>query len=151
MRGRGPVSGTAGPIWTHSSITSDATPINPFVGSTHVHNAFLYNHSRSRGPCRLRSGPFSPKRKSLGFGPVHPHAKFHSDLVVVTSNFGTTEDPLEIARSFVTELLGPQLAPENGFAIRKDSYTDKATGVSHVYVRQRVNGVEVADGDINRD
>ncbi|TFY79758.1 hypothetical protein EWM64_g4254 [Hericium alpestre] len=95
------------------------------------------------------SAPSYSKRKSLGFGPVHPHAKFHSDPVVVTSNFGTTEDPLEIARSFVTELLGPQLAPENGFAIRKDSYTDKATGVSHVYVRQLVNGVEVADGDIN--
>ncbi|KAA1470881.1 extracellular elastinolytic metallo proteinase [Dentipellis sp. KUC8613] len=89
------------------------------------------------------------RRKSLGFGPVHPHAKFHSSPAVITSNFLSTNDPYAIATSFVSDLLGDQFTAENGFAIRKDSYTDKATGVTHVYVRQIVNGVEVADGDIN--
>jgi hypothetical protein len=31
----------------------------------------------------------------------------------------------------------------------KDSYTDKNTGVTHIYVRQLVNGLEVTDGDMN--
>jgi extracellular elastinolytic metalloproteinase len=35
------------------------------------------------------------------------------------------------------------------FVIREDSYQDKNTGVSHVYLRQVVNGLEVIDGDIN--
>ncbi|KAH9987985.1 Fungalysin metallopeptidase-domain-containing protein [Russula vinacea] len=76
-------------------------------------------------------GPIS-RRKTMGFGPVHPHAKFHT-----------------IARSFVTVLLSDQLSGDNGFALRKDSYTDKATGVTHVFFRQMINGIEVADGDIN--
>lgn len=37
----------------------------------------------------------------------------------------------------------------DGYFIRKDSYTDTNSGVSHVYVRQVVNGLEVADGNIN--
>jgi extracellular elastinolytic metalloproteinase len=35
------------------------------------------------------------------------------------------------------------------YSIRDDSYTDTNTGVTHVYVRQFVNGLEVVDGDIN--
>ncbi|KAI0028213.1 Fungalysin metallopeptidase-domain-containing protein [Vararia minispora EC-137] len=99
--------------------------------------------------CTLATNGHLSGRKSLGFGPVHPHAKFHSTRAVVTNNFLTTSDPLEIAREFVTDLLKDQLALENSFALRKDSYTDKATGVTHAYFRQIVNGVEVADGDIN--
>ncbi|KAI9439256.1 extracellular elastinolytic metallo proteinase [Lactarius indigo] len=88
-------------------------------------------------------------RKTMGFGPVHPHAKFHTSPASFAKASVFTSDPYEIARSFVTELLQDQLSEDNEFTLRKDSYTDSATGVTHVYFRQMVNGLEVADGDIN--
>lgn len=93
------------------------------------------------------------RRKSLGFGPVHPHAVFRSSPDQIPTNgfrpFDAESDPIEVARSFVDGLLGGRLTPSNTYTIRKDSYTDKNTGVTHVYFRQIVNGMEVADGDIN--
>jgi extracellular elastinolytic metalloproteinase len=89
------------------------------------------------------------RRKTMGFGPVHPHAKFHNSPASFAKASVFTHDPFEIARSFVTELLQDQLSADNEFALRKDSYTDTATGVTHVYFRQMINGLEVADGDIN--
>jgi Fungalysin/Thermolysin Propeptide Motif len=89
------------------------------------------------------------RRKTMGFGPVHPHAKFHTSPVSFAQASVFSSDPYEIARSFVTGLLQDQLSADNGFTLRKDSYTDKATGVTHVFFRQMVNGIEVADGDIN--
>lgn len=93
------------------------------------------------------------RRKSLGFGPVHPHAVFRSSPYQIQTNgflpFSSDSDPIEVARHFVEDHLAGRLTPDNTFTIRKDSYTDKNTGVTHVYVRQVVNGIEVADGDIN--
>ncbi|KAH9987993.1 hypothetical protein BJV77DRAFT_964619 [Russula vinacea] len=63
--------------------------------------------------------------------------------------FSSSSDPYEIARGFVTALLGDQLSGVNSFALRNDSYTNKANGVTHVFFRQMINGIEVADGDIN--
>jgi extracellular elastinolytic metalloproteinase len=85
----------------------------------------------------------------MGFGPVHPHAKFHTSPISSAKASFFNSDPLEVARSFVRELLEEQLSGDNSFALRKDSYTDKATGVTHVFFRQMINGIEVADGDIN--
>jgi extracellular elastinolytic metalloproteinase len=89
------------------------------------------------------------RRKTLGFGPVHPHAKFHTSPAPFAKASFFTSDPYDIARSFVTDLLHNQLSEGNSFVLRKDSYTDKATGVTHVFFRQMINGIEVADGDIN--
>ncbi|KAJ8519192.1 hypothetical protein ONZ45_g3846 [Pleurotus djamor] len=93
------------------------------------------------------------RRKSLGFGPEHPHAKFHaSPYQIQTNGFlpaSIDADPFKVATAFLDDLLSTQLSPNNRYRIRKDSYTDSATGVTHVYVRQLVNGLEVADGDIN--
>ena len=97
----------------------------------------------------LAHGDLAPRRKTMGFGPVHPHAKFHTSPVSFAKASVYTSDPYEVARSFVTELLQDQLSPDNEFALRKDSYTDKATGITHVHFRQMVNGLEVADADIN--
>ena len=47
------------------------------------------------------------------------------------------------------DLLGNQLSGSSSYYIRDDSYTDSNTGVTHVYARQTVNGLEVADGHIN--
>ncbi|KAI9439259.1 extracellular elastinolytic metallo proteinase [Lactarius indigo] len=97
----------------------------------------------------LAHGNHMSYRKTMGFGPVRPHAKFHTSPASFVKTSVFTSDPYEIARSFVTELLQDQLSEVNEFTLRKDSYTDSATGVTHVYFRQMVNGLEVADGDIN--
>lgn len=89
------------------------------------------------------------RRKTMGFGPVHPHAKFHTNPTPVAEASSLSSDPYDVARSFVTDVLRDQLSEVNSLALRKDSYTDKATGVTHVFFRQMVNGLEVADGDIN--
>ena len=87
------------------------------------------------------------RRKTLGFGPVLPHAAYHSNPVYHDSLLRTSEDPLQVARLFVDDIV--RNIPGGSFQIRKDSYTDSATGVTHVYVRQYMNGIEVADGDMN--
>ena len=93
------------------------------------------------------------RRKSLGFGPEHPHAVFRaSPFQIQTNGFTPTDpsmDPLDVARIFVDDVLSTQAAQDLSYKIRKDSYTDKNTGVTHVYVRQLVNGLEVTDGDMN--
>lgn len=94
-----------------------------------------------------------PLRKSLGFGPKHPHAEFHaSPYSIATNGFMPAHpdsDPFVVAKTFVEDVLVGQLDQSRSYKIRKDSYTDKNTGVTHVYVRQVINGVEVADGDMN--
>ncbi|KAJ3570745.1 hypothetical protein NP233_g4203 [Leucocoprinus birnbaumii] len=105
----------------------------------------VYGHGRdSNTPLR--------RRKTLGFGPEHPHAVFNSNpYQIQTVGFtplSPTTDPYEVARLFVSDVLG--VSDDTGsWKIRKDSYTDKNTGVTHVYVRQVVNGLEVTDGDMN--
>jgi extracellular elastinolytic metalloproteinase len=91
------------------------------------------------------------RRKSLGFGPEHPHAVFHTGPIQVTDGFMPvhTNDPFLVAELFLQHLLNDQLSGWNSYYIRGDSYTDSNSGVTHVYVRQVVNGLEVADGDIN--
>lgn len=93
------------------------------------------------------------RRKSLGFGPVHPHSVFRSSPYQIQTNgflpLTAESDPIEVARLFVEDHLAGRLTPEMTFTIRKDSYTDVNTGVTHVYIRQIVQGIEVADGDIN--
>ncbi|KAF9026947.1 hypothetical protein BDZ89DRAFT_827216 [Hymenopellis radicata] len=92
-------------------------------------------------------------RKSLGFGPVHPHSVYHSSpYSIVTNGFvpqGPYTDAFEVARLFVEDVLVGQLSETHSYRIRKDSYTDRNTGITHVYVRQLINGLEVADGDMN--
>ncbi|KAF7291524.1 Extracellular metalloproteinase [Mycena kentingensis (nom. inval.)] len=100
---------------------------------------------------RVSDGPVR-QRKSLGFGPVHKHAVYKaSPYQVQTNSFKRMvpeTDPFVVAQSFVEDILGNQ--PEaSSYKIRKDSYTDKNTGITHVYVRQLVNGLEVTDGDMN--
>ena len=93
------------------------------------------------------------RRKSLGFGPEHPHAVFRSSPYHIQTNGFTpmdhSTDPLDVARIFVDNVLATQSSQGLSYKIRKDSYTDKNTGVTHVYVRQLVNGLEVTDGDMN--
>lgn len=100
--------------------------------------------------------PAFPIRKSLGFGPTHPRTSFKSnpnDIPYYNEALlsPTTEEPFAVASSFVEVLLAldNQLSERSSFVLRTDSYTDDATGVTHAYFRQIINGLEVADGDIN--
>jgi extracellular elastinolytic metalloproteinase len=81
-------------------------------------------------------------RKSLGFGPVLPQAGLRTPAAQAFAP-DADADPFGVAEALVRGLTA------HDFVRRADSYMDAATGVSHVYFRQRVNGVEVADGDIN--
>ncbi|EIN04226.1 hypothetical protein PUNSTDRAFT_93317 [Punctularia strigosozonata HHB-11173 SS5] len=93
-----------------------------------------------------------PYRKSLGFGPVHPHAVFRSAPYQVQAaglRASPDVDPLDVATTFVVNHLRDVLSETSSFVLREDSYTDEATGVTHAYFRQIVNGVEVIDGDLN--
>ncbi|CAE7183130.1 unnamed protein product, partial [Rhizoctonia solani] len=81
-------------------------------------------------------------RKSLGFGFSHPTSDYVTEPQIAPS-FAAQADPLDVAHAFL------QPYTDSDYFIRKDSYTDTNTGVTHVYVRQRIHGLEVADGDIN--
>ncbi|KAJ3773043.1 Fungalysin metallopeptidase-domain-containing protein [Lentinula raphanica] len=91
-------------------------------------------------------------RKSLGFGPTIPHAVYRSiprqnhvnEFMPQSSNL----DPFEVARQFIDDIIGPDQV-QSSYKIRSDSYTDPSTGVTHVYVRQLLHGIEVADGNMN--
>ncbi|KXN82990.1 Extracellular metalloproteinase NpIII [Leucoagaricus sp. SymC.cos] len=105
----------------------------------------VYGHGRdSNTPLR--------RRKTLGFGPEHPHAVFKSNpYQIQTVGFtpvSPSTDSYDVARLFVSDVLG--VSDENtSYKFRRDSYTDESTGVTHIYIRQVVNGLEVADGDMN--
>lgn len=89
------------------------------------------------------------RRKTLGFGPVLPHAVYNTNVVPV-AEIQTAEDndPYVVAQRFA-ESLTRDSPLASSFRIRDDSYTDKTTGVTHVYARQYMYGIEVADGDMN--
>ena len=80
---------------------------------------------------------------------MHPHARFTTspEEHLSSPSFGDALEPIVVARSFVDNLTRD--LEQSTFRIRDDSYTDDRTGVSHVYVKQIIKGLEVADGDIN--
>ncbi|KAG8934443.1 Fungalysin/Thermolysin Extracellular metalloproteinase 5 [Tulasnella sp. 418] len=87
-----------------------------------------------------------PQRKSLSFGPQLPSKYSTSPQPHVASL--TSDKPRcdhSVAKAYVKDVLGH----EGEFRVREDSYKDPTTRVTHVYLRQYVNGIEVADGDIN--
>jgi len=103
----------------------------------------VYGHGRdSNTPLR--------RRKTLGFGPEHPHAVFKSNPYQIQTNgfapLSSATDPYDVARLFVSDVLS---VSSGSWKIRKDSYTDESTGITHIYIRQVVNGLEVVDGDMN--
>ena len=90
--------------------------------------------------------PLPQRRKSLSFGPVLPHARF--EIPPVADGFAAlSTDPFHVARDFLNQYVDPAVG--RAYTIRSDSYTDQRTGITHVYARQIVGGIEVADGHIN--
>lgn len=102
-----------------------------------------HRRNGNEGPVKLR--------KSLGFGPVLPHAVYNS-LPKESSSFlppNPNADPFEVARQFIDDTLGASFTDGSSYRIRPDSYTDPFTGITHVYARQLIHGLEVADGNMN--
>ncbi|KAG0314809.1 Fungalysin/Thermolysin Extracellular metalloproteinase 5 [Dissophora globulifera] len=56
---------------------------------------------------------------------------------------GSSADPKQVALDFVEQKL------TDSEYIVKNAYTSKHNGVTHVYLRQRIDGLEVINGDIN--
>ncbi|KAG0194999.1 Fungalysin/Thermolysin Extracellular metalloproteinase 5, partial [Mortierella sp. GBA43] len=56
---------------------------------------------------------------------------------------GPAENPTKVATDFVEERL-----TSSGYIV-KNAYTSDHNGVTHVYLRQVVDGLEVVNGDIN--
>lgn len=98
-------------------------------------------------------GSVLAQRKSLGHGPLLSHARFVTEVPRVPApSFASINTPADVAKLH----LGGILRQPNGYLpiegvdyfIRDDSYEDD-TGVTHIYIRQLVNGLEVADANIN--
>src|SRR6185369_12133801 len=88
-----------------------------------------------------------PNTQRLNFGPNLNHRKYSAPSI---REFGPlyydpfySNDPKKIATSFVEEL-----HPSSDFII-KDIYKSDHTNVTHVYFKQVVNGLTVANGDLN--
>ncbi|KZV98936.1 hypothetical protein EXIGLDRAFT_739121 [Exidia glandulosa HHB12029] len=89
-------------------------------------------------------------RKSLSFGPHLTHARYEANpapSLLAAANAASDKDPHAVAKAF----LGDRYPATAGvdWKIREDSYTDANSGVTHIYARQYVNGLEVADGNLN--
>ncbi|KAN0064982.1 hypothetical protein ACQY0O_002040 [Thecaphora frezii] len=150
------------PIWLSLTAIASAPPTNASLLSAldHAHR------------------PQDPSRKSLAWGPdlkhvfatpdaaadgsalgarglVHDPVKVaHAAAIHAVNAEAGPKDPRSVADRLARHLLGlagDRLAANTGvdFYVRPDSYTDPQSGISHYYVRQLVNGLEVADGDLN--
>jgi extracellular elastinolytic metalloproteinase len=110
----------------------------------------------------VRTSDMEVRRKTMGFGPDHPHSVFKTDIPQAFQPLhlfanGDPPHPFEVAKEFVKTLVpqtfslegGEQMEGASSFYVRPDSYIDNNTGIAHVYLRQTVYGVEVADGDVN--
>ncbi|QRV95408.1 extracellular metalloproteinase MEP [Ceratobasidium sp. AG-Ba] len=87
-------------------------------------------------------------RVSLSFKQPLPNSIFTIDPppFLTYGSQNSLPDSKVVARSFIEKHI---LDDSFDYYIRNDSYTDLNTGVSHIYARQVVDGIEVADGDMN--
>ncbi|EEB91219.1 hypothetical protein MPER_10456, partial [Moniliophthora perniciosa FA553] len=94
------------------------------AGLAGLPSASAHRKNGNEGPLKLR--------KSLGFGPVLPHAVYNS-LPKDTSSFlppNPNADPFDVARQFIDDTLSASLSEGSSYRIRPDSYTDSMTGIN---------------------
>ncbi|EIW74725.1 hypothetical protein CONPUDRAFT_160018 [Coniophora puteana RWD-64-598 SS2] len=85
-------------------------------------------------------------RKSLSIGPQLPHAYYSAEPTSYTYAIAVeSSDPFSVASAFLRDLLSSNVS----YVIREDSYTDTISGISHIYARQLVSGLDVANAHIN--
>lgn len=107
-------------VLTGSAILTNASPLN---------TALRPHQVRSFGP---------EVQRTFESYPVVDNSPWS-----VTS-FGHVGDPVTIAEQFVKS----KLAEDDEYYI-ESAYTSDLTGVTHVYMRQRVDGLDVVNGRIN--
>ncbi|WWC86773.1 uncharacterized protein L201_001652 [Kwoniella dendrophila CBS 6074] len=93
--------------------------------------------------------PLVRERKSLSFGPTHKHHTFHVIDEPPVAHSALLNEPLDykdVASRFIAKRMGPE---GEAFYIREDSHTDPSTGITRIFARQIINGLEVSDGDLN--
>lgn len=107
-------------------------------------------------------------RKSLGFGPHHSHQVFvsdsaqshqgefstsstgiHSNSIHTVNALPGSKKPEKVALRLAKFLVGGADKPDIELFVRKDSYLDRASGIYHAFVRQRIHGIQIADSDLN--
>lgn len=108
------------------------------------------------------------ERKSLGFGPIHSHQVFissavdndddsqfstssvHSNSINVVNSLPGSRKPEKVALRLAKYLMDNHQTDKGiELFLRKDSYLDTASGIYHAFIRQRLNGIQIADGDLN--
>ena len=105
-------------------------------------------------PQPVGHGRVAIRRKTMGFGPDHPHSVYRNDVPQAFQPAAFSREPqhpFDIAQEFVKSIV-PQSSFEDGemsFYVRPDSYIDPHTGLAFVYLRQVIYGIEVVDGDVN--
>lgn len=109
--------------------------------------AGLAAHALAHSPPPPLSPTTYTRRKTLAFGPDLPHARFQSADVPALAAVDPMRSPYAVARDFLSQHDNFQAG--RTYVIRPDSYTDHATGVTHVYARQVIGGIEVANAHIN--
>lgn len=88
-------------------------------------------------------------RKSLGFGPRHAHHKYISNRYTskVFAKSISTENLYQIALDLAVNVSGKQDGVD--YFVRSDSYNDPTSGLTFIYVKQTIHGLQVEDGDMN--
>ena len=84
-------------------------------------------------------------RPSLAFEPDIPTSNFVSNVPTTKSSRRRARAPDQIALKFVKDELG--LAGAD--VVVKNIVPSSATGITSVYLRQKVNGIEVINADVN--
>lgn len=85
--------------------------------------------------------------KTLASGPPH---EFHTVIPIPSPNDPFfNSNPFDISRGFVMACLKDPIFGDNGFTLCKESYTDEASGITHAFYCQIINGIEVVDGNIS--
>ena len=101
----------------------------------------------------LVAGGAEARRKTLAWGPNLPHASFTttsaSSHLAARSVPDAPSCPYAAAHAFLDSHLPKAASQGSSYVVRPDSYTDKRTGITHVYVDQLLNGIPVADGHVN--
>lgn len=114
----------------------------------------LHNSEGSNKSFRSEE-PVGERRKTLGFGPSLPHATFVTDQAIIDSvlpfsAIESSNDPFVTAAQFARALSGGNndLQSNSEVILRKDSYTDPVTGLTHAFFRQRAYGKDIVDGHL---
>ncbi|KAI3649026.1 hypothetical protein MP228_006880 [Amoeboaphelidium protococcarum] len=130
------------------SQSTDAHRIRKESFAPQISQRFV--HGIHKGLNLLKNSVFDTWKWSSG--KPRPNAAIGMDLVAdgeeefAYLTQASSDAPLTIAQRFIESQLG--LQAESDYVV-KDQYTTKHNGVTHIYLKQMVNGLAVENGDVN--